>query len=846
MMSFSSSSPDPSAEDATDPHAPLQRAGEPKKTDESATEQRRAWPRRTFLGVLGAAGLTGGLSWVTRPSAPRPAVTPSPTSRLSAEPVGLAVDTSRGHVRVDFLSPSVARVRVSRTASDSVPYSYAVDTRLAGSAAVQITEADDLMHLSSDDMRVTVNPESGAIAVTTIDGVSVIAETATGYVAASGGFSWQIQLPEDESSYGLGERAFPLSLRGRELTLWNADAGSYAPGTDPLYLSVPFYLGVRDNLTYGLFWDSPARSAIDIASDGLGRLTFSSEQGPMSLYVITGSGPQQVVEQFAQLTGVMELIPLWALGYHQSRWSYRDEAHFRRVAERMRALQIPCDALHFDIDYMDGFRAFSWDRRRFPDPAGLLKDLDSRGFKAVGILNPGVKSDPTYEVFRSGTQRDVFLRGSSGDPVEGTVWAGKSNFPDFTKPTVRAWWSKQVAEFAKVGFAGFWNDMNEPATFDGAGKTLPDDVVHNWEGEGKSHVGGGHAVYGMQMARSTRQGLVSARPQKRPFILTRAGYAGVSRYATTWNGDSQATWEHLRLTIPQVCNLGISGIAMSGSDIGGFRGEPGAQLFLRWMQLGSMLPFFRTHSARTAQERNPWSYGEPTTGMIRAAIERRYELMPYFYTQAERAAAAGTPMVRPMFFAQPDDPSLREIDDQFMVGDDLLVAPILAEGATLRTVRLPRGAWYHYGTGVSQAGDQNLSVDAGWGLPLFVRAGAVIPTWPVRQSVSEPLEGLILDVYAGSGRSTLYEDAGDGYGYREGDFRSSTLTSRLGGDQLEVTWSEEGSFVRPYTKVDVRIRGLAKPPSRVECDGAGVSVHVDPTGGVALTVIPFQRLVAYL
>lgn len=842
MMSSNSSRPDEGdVEDSGSLNVPQSAAVD----HVGAGSGRPRWPRRTLLGALAVAGVAGGASLIRRPSVPRPGVIPSPKGTSPATPEGLAIDTARGHVRVDCLSSRIARIRITSSSDASIPFSYAIDSRAEWEdAGTRRSESGDLLQLSTDELRVSVDRRSGAIEVTTRNGVPVVTETTTGFVSASGGFSWQVQLPHDESSYGLGERAFPLALGGRKLTLWNTDAGSYSPGVDPLYLNVPFYLGVRSGLAYGLFWDNPARSVIDIASDQLGRLTFSSEQGSMCLYLITGTGPQQVVEQFSKLTGLMELVPLWALGYHQSRWSYRDEDHFRRVAARMRTLRIPCDALHFDIDYMDGFRVFTWDQRRFPDLAGLLKDLDEQGFKSVAILDPGVKIDAKYEAFRSGTEQDVFLKSRGGDPVVGSVWPGECHFPDFTKPAARAWWSAEVAKFAKVGFAGVWNDMNEPATFDG-GKTLRDDVLHDWEGEGNTHVGGGHAVYGHQMARSTRQGLVSARPDRRPFVMTRAGYAGVQRYATTWNGDSLATWEHLRLTIPQVCNLGISGIAMSGSDVGGFRGEPGSELFLRWTQLGSLLPFFRTHSARSAPERNPWSYGEPTTALVREAIERRYQLLPYLYTQAARAAAVGTPMVRPMFFAQPDNLSLREIDDQFMLGDDLLVAPILRKGVTVRTVRLPAGDWYHYGTGVSQAGDQQLTVAAGLEMPLFARAGSVIATWPVRQSTSEAPERLILETYVGTGTSSLYEDAGDGGSGGNGPHRWSYFETRLSEDRFEVIWAEEGRFERPYTDVEVRIHGLATPLSRVDSDGQGVAVRVDPGGGVTLQLAPFRRLVAH-
>ena len=814
--------------------------------DEDATNSRlpptrafgRGWPRRMFFGSLVAAGL-GGAAWVLgrQGGAGPPAPSPASGSRLE-------LDSSRGHTRVDFPEPGIARILITAGPDDGPPFSYAVDRGRPGTSARR-AESDTTVALSSDELTISVDRASGELVARTVDGVLLLQEAPAGFRAdASGGFRWQLRLTADETCFGFGERAFPLSLRGRKLSLWNTDAGSYPPGTDPLYLSVPFYLGVRRGRSYGMFWDCPARSAVDLDAGGEGRLTFTAEQGPACLYLITGAGPQQVVERFTRLTGPMAPVPLWALGYHQSRWSYRDEASVRGVARRLRELGIPCDALYFDIDYMDGYRVFTWDRTRFPDLGRLLQDLDADGFRSVAILDPGIKIDDASDVYRSGTQAGVFLRRASGEAATGTVWPGDCQFPDFTSPAARAWWSAQVAAFARVGFDGLWNDMNEPATFDAGARTLPDDVRHDWEGEGASHVSGGHSVYGMLMARATQEGLASLRADRRPFVLTRAGYAGVQRYAATWTGDTLATWEHLRLVIPQVCSLGISGIAFSGSDVGGFRGEPGAELFLRWMQLASMMPYFRTHSARTVAERNPWSYAEPTTSRVRTAIERRYRLLPYFYTLAQRAVTDGSPMVRPMFFEDPDDPRLRTLDDQFMLGDHVLVAPILTPGARRRSVQLPAGDWFAHETSLLHPGARAMQVSAGLGLPLFVRAGAVLPMWTLRHSTSEPPDLLILDVYAGSGTSGLYEDEGDGYGFRDGRSRTSTFTARLGRDEFELAWSDEGGYRRPYHAVEVRLRGLRPGQVDVACDGRRVAVREAPDGALSVQVQPFQRLVA--
>lgn len=760
-----------------------------------------------------------------------------PTS--SAGRQTLTAGTARGTVLVEAVAAGVVRLRI--LASDTSPSlrSYAVP--LAPPALdAQVESRPEALVLSTGELTVTVNPTTGAITASTAAGVEFLHEAGRGYEASGQGYSWQLTLPEGESCHGLGQRAFPISLRDRKLGLWNHDARSYKPGADPLYLSVPFYLGHRTDVSYGIFWDNPARGSIDLDSDSSGLLSFECERGPADIYLIVGDGPQQVTQRFAHLTGLMELPPLWALGYHQSRWSYRDEAQYRAVAARMRAEHIPCDALHFDIDYMDGFRVFTWDDRKFPDPRKLLADLKDDGFEAVAILDPGVKVDPAYPVYQEGTSRNLFLRTPSGGRLARKVWAGKSEFPDFTSAACRQWWAGHVEAFAEVGFAGLWNDMNEPSIFTEP-RTIPDDTPHDWDGQGATHVAGGHAVYGMQMARASRDGLAASRPDRRPFVISRAGYAGLQRYATTWNGDSLSTWEHLRITIPQLLNLGMSGIPFSGSDAGGFRGDPDSELYLRWMQLASMTPFFRTHSARTAPERNPWTYGRATTDLIREVVELRYRLLPYFYTLVQRASAEGIPIARPMFFERPDLPEYQHLDDQFMLGDSLLVAPVLAQGARSRTVVLPPGNWYRVDDGTVIAGDRTITVSAGLGLPVFVRAGAVVPTWPVRQSTSRAPETLILGVYAGDGQGRLYEDAGDGFGYRSGERLASTFTTRLTGDRLSVTWAREGGYAVPYTDVQVRVFGLALAPSRVLIDGQPATGTRD--GGVfAVSTRSFTEL----
>lgn len=810
-------------------------------TEPDSATAPRPWHRRALFGAAAAGGVVAGAAaagWYSGFFGGAPPAAPGPAGGTPGSGQVLTAETERGTVTVNAVGDGVTRVRIAGGDEAAARHSYAIEQDPIATPAELGTEGTHMM-LSTAGLSVLVHPTSGAITARSAAG-TFVEEAGVGFARSGEGYRWQLALPRDETCHGLGQRAFPLSLRNRRIGLWNYDARSYPPGSDPLYLSVPFYLGHRPGLSYGILWDNPARGSIDLDSGNDATLTCTFERGPVDIYLIAGDGPQQVVQRLAALTGRMELPPLWALGYHQSRWSYQDAAAYRAVAKRMRAERIPCDALHFDIDYMDGFRVFTWDRTKFADPRGLLADLRKDGFQSVAILDPGLKADGSYAAYADARRKGFLLKKPGGGRLTRQAWAGASEFPDFTDPDCRDWWAEQVRSFAAVGFAGLWNDMNEPSTFVDP-RTLPDNTPHDWEGEGNTHVGGGHAVYGMQMARASRDGLSRLNGDRRPFVISRAGHTGLQRYATTWNGDSLATWGHLQITIPQLLNLGMSGIPFSGSDAGGFRGDPDAELYLRWMQLASMTPFFRTHSARTAKERNPWTYDTKTTNRVRKVVELRYRLLPYLYTAVQRASAEGVPILRPMSFERPDLADYQRIDDQFMLGDNLLVAPIIEKGVRSRSVVLPEGQWYPIGAGDAIDGGRSITDSVGMGLSVHVRGGTVVPTWPVRQSTSQPVERLILEVYAGTGGGRLYEDAGDGYGYRSGDMRMSTFTTELADRSLTVSWAKEGSFAAPYRNVDVRFYGLPGAPTEVVGDGRSFTGE-RADGALAVTTGQFDEL----
>jgi alpha-glucosidase len=549
-----------------------------------------------------------------------------------------------------------------------------------------------------------------------------------------------------------------------------------------------------------------------------------------------------ILERYTRLTGRMPLPPRWMLGYHQSRWSYYPEAQVREVADEFRRRRIPCDVVHLDIHYLDGYRVFCWDRERFPDPPRLLADLGEQGFRAIAILDPGVKVDPGYHVHDEGLARDAFCRLPGGGLFQGPVWPGRCYLPDFTDPAVRAWWGDLYQPLLEEGLAGFWNDMNEPAIFGGE---MPSTVRHSYEGQGAAH-GPIHNVYGLQMARASAEGLERLRPGARLPLISRSGYAGLQRYALVWTGDNHSTWAHLRLGISICLNLGLSGLAFCGPDIGGFAGDCDGELLARWTQVGALTPFFRNHSAIGTAPQEPWAFGEPYESICRRWIELRYELLPYIYTAAWQAAQTGLPMMRPLSLAFPDDLRTYSLDDQFLLGDALLAAAVGHPGQRVRGVYLPGGQWYDFWTGRPAAGQIEAAAPLER-LPLYVRAGSVLPRGPVMQHTGEwPPEVLHLHVYPGDGQSWLYEDDGLTRDYGSGAFQLTCFLSQAapGGD-LVVLREVEGGFDPGYSRFQIHVHGLQVPPRRVRVDGRTVEadfVAGEDAGMARFTTGPWTRL----
>ncbi|WP_315787965.1 glycoside hydrolase family 31 protein [Fischerella sp. JS2] len=621
----------------------------------------------------------------------------------------------------------------------------------------------------------------------------------------SEGWVHQAQLRSHEHIYGLGERAAPLNLRTsadkgkpRTYRMWNYDAGGiYGPGTDPLYLCIPIYLSLHKEGSYLIFYENSFPANFSFQA-----LAVAEFEGGALRYYFTAGSPTQLLEHYTELTGRPPLPPRWALGYHQSRWGYEKEAALQKAAKGFETHDIPVSAMHLDIDVLDGFRAFTIDPDRFPHISELAQELAAKEIRLITIINPGIKADRKNKLFQEGRAQDVFCKLPNGEPAIAPVWSGFAAFPDFTNPQARHWWSRQYEYLLDLGITGFWHDMNEPGVFVlwGDPSLPPYSTRHFMEGRGGDHREA-HNFYGLLQAQAAYEALCEYQPQQRPFIVSRSGWAGLQRYAWTWTGDIETSWAGLRQTIPTVLNLGLSGIPYSGSDIGGFKGNPSAELYLRWFQMSCFMPFCRTHSANNTKPRTPWSFGEPTLSIIREFLRLRDRLMPYFYTLAWEATQTGHPLVRPLFWADSEDSNLWNVEDAFLLGDALLVCPIVEEAATSRSVILPKGHWYNFWDDTLIKGGRQINLETPQDqIPILVKAGSILPMQAEQQLMLQLYPPIEKDC-----QGIVYSDAGDGYG----EWRLDKFQMRRNSKELELSWEEQGNYAFPYESVQLHLHAVA-------------------------------------
>ncbi|HZH44077.1 MAG TPA: glycoside hydrolase family 31 protein [Lysobacter sp.] len=768
-----------------------------------------------------------------------------------ADGVELAAGVAR--VRVSAHADGVLRVRMAPRGRFAPDRSWAVVQR-GGEMRVAVSESAEAVELRAGALIARIGREPLSVVVHDADGRVLLAGDPDLPMAVHGERvrAWA-RMPAEERYYGLGDKPGPIDRRGRAFVNWNTDAYAWQGHSDPLYKSIPFVLALRkDGFAWGLFLDSPYRSHFDFGKESEAHFSFGADGGELDYYVIAGPTPAQVIERYTALTGRTPLPPKWALGFQQSRYSYSSEAKVREVARTLRERRIPADAIYLDIDYQQGHAPFTVDRAKFPNFERMIADLRGDGLRTVLITDLHIKRDPDrgYAPYDSGMAQDAFVRNADGSVYVGPVWPGDSVFPDFTLGRVRRWWGGLYRDFVRAGVAGFWNDMNEPSVFNVPGNTMPPNVQHRLDDGPTLDHRAVHNVYGMQNARATYEGLLALKPDTRPFVLTRAAYAGTQRYAATWTGDNTASWHHLSMSTATLLSLGLSGYAMAGDDVGGFIGSPDPELLTRWYQLGAFNPVFRSHAATDTRPHEAWVDGPEHEARRREAIELRYRLMPYLYTLAEENARTGLPILRPVFLHYPHANTFHAEGRSFLFGRDLFVAPAVTETVDPHRVTLPPGAWYDLRDGRRYTAQDKLVFEPKpRDVPVYARAGAIIPMQPLVQHTGEtPRGALELHVFLPEPgqpcEGALYDDDGETFAYRRGGFLRVRYECAVDAAGVRIFADVEHARFAPWWRqAKIVVHGVGKAPVALRIDGRAVRdwVHDEDSDVLRVPVTDARR-----
>ena len=756
-------------------------------------------------------------------------------------------DSQKTCLRISYQTDEIIRITYAIEGEFESDFSYALDPDFSPQRpTINLEEIPEHFRLTGSKLHCLIDKKNCQLTITDVKG-NILSKDAGGFQQTSTILKGvtEVLLEKEafpsEVFYGLGDKSGDLNLRGDKFENWNTDAFGYGSSSDPLYRSIPFFYGLREGQAYGIFLDNTHRSWFDFDSKKENKLVFSAAAGEMNYYFIAGPGLMEVAKRYTDLTGKAELLPMWGLGFHQCRWSYYPEARVMEIANEFRNRKIPCDALYLDIDYMEGYRCFTVNEKHFPDLNAMTGTLASMGFHTIVMIDPGIRVDEAYHVYKEGKERDYFCRRKDGKLMRGPVWPTDCAFPDFTNSDVRKWWGDLYDKlYLEQGISGFWNDMNEPAVFKVNSKTFPEDVRHDFEGKGANH-SRIHNIYGQQMARATQEGLTRLQPDKRPVVVTRATFSGGQRFSAAWTGDNVASWEHLAIANRQCQRMSISGFSFIGTDIGGFVDQPDGELMVRWLQLGVFHPFYRIHSmgnnddgaaeadAERIQEserlnrldQEPWVFGDEFTALNRAAIELRYRLQPYLYTSFWEHSTTGVPVIRQLAFYDQYDPKTHHREDEFFYGEHLLAVNVHQPGQQEKEVYLPKGVWVDYWTGESYSGLKmykiKLTLDH---IPIFIKAGSFIPHYPLRQHTSEPVNSFELHSYYGRGvfGQEIYEDKGEGYDYKKEDYLLRALNYQGTDNEISILQKIKGNFQPSYNKTVIVLHAVPFAIGKVVVD----------------------------
>jgi alpha-glucosidase len=740
--------------------------------------------------------------------------------------LGLAGKSSFAFFNLTVFDTGIIRVQASRFESfESNPYSVIGQPK---GVNFELEDLGDQLILTTQLLRVEINLASFALTFFDTHGKLLNQDDSFGVSWIGTEVAAYKKLQPNEKFLGLGEKTGNLNRFGNAYTNWNTDYFAYGVGDDPLYLSIPFYLGVHNQGHYGVFLDNTHKSLFNFGASNNRFASFSAEDGDMDYYFFHYPSISEIITAYTWLTGRMQMPPKWALGFQQCRYSYYPESEVYAVAQAFRDKKMPADVIYLDIHHMEAYKVFTFDGEKFPNPKALIAGLKAKGFKVVVILDPGIKTESSYAPYREGLEQGLFVNYPDGQTYEAQVWPGWCAFPDFTKEATRSWWEEKMAFYTEAGVDGFWTDMNEPASW---GQCTPNLLEFDFEGEKASHRKARNA-YGMQMARSTQAGASKQAPEKRPFVLTRSGFAGIQRFAAAWTGDNVASEEHMLAGIRLVNSLGMSGVAFAGYDVGGFAGEASKNLFARWMSIAAFSPLYRAHSMINTKDAEPWAFGEEVEEISRNYLKLRYELLPTLYSAYYQSTHTGLPLTASLAIHYPQDEQIYQsaFQNEYLFCEAFLVAPV-ESFREITKVYLPQGEWYYLYSDQKHQGNQVIYQDCPLNyLPVYVQAGKLFAQQSQIQHTGEQHDGILsIHLYKGKTGSTYvhYEDAGEGLNYLEGDYFSQEVQYQPEVSALKIKQSA-GQLTSQYHSIRLYFHGFeALNP---EIHGVAQEIHADDFG----------------
>ncbi len=728
---------------------------------------------------------------------------------IKIEPQKLSLTTDAAIVEILVYSPTIIRIRMDKHLLRK-DLSYAVVAEPL-QTKTSIVQTDNNITITTDSLKAIVTKKPYSISFYNNEGV-IINEDEKGLSTSWIGeeVTTYKKMQEGERFIGLGEKTGDLDRKGSGYTNWNTDAYGYKSNEDPLYATVPFYIGIHHNINYGIFMDNTFQSDFNFGASNDRFSSFGARGGEMNYYFIYHNKVSEIIKSYTALTGRMKMPPMWSLGYQQNRYSYYPDTEVLRIAQTLREKKIPADGITLDIHYMDKYQLFTWDKERFPNPKALTNKLKEMGFKTTVIVDPGIKVAPGAPAFDRGIRQDAFIKYVDGKYYAGQVWPGWCHFTDYTSTTGRNYWKKEMKFFTDNGVSGIWNDMNEIATW---GQKIPSNVLFNFDGR-KGTILEAHNVYGSLMAKTSYDGFRENAINERPFILTRAGYSGMQRYSAIWTGDNRSEDNHMMAGVRLLNSLGLSGVPFTGMDIGGFTGNPSQALFTRWMQLGAFIPYFRNHTAVNTKSSEPWTYGEEVTEIARNYVSLRYKLMPYLYSSFYEATQSGLPINRSLAIDNTFDKNVynTNFQNQFMFGQSLLVAPV-ESGKDFMKVYFTKGSWYDLYTDEMYEGEKEKIIELSLAkMPVFVKESSIIPTQSLVQSTAiAPTDTLLVHVYKGAVPNSFvyYEDDGKTFDYEKGMYYKRIISYNPIAKQI-VFEKVEGQMNSKFNNVAVVLHGFDK------------------------------------